>query len=708
MNGGNFAGRIRGTIARVMCAMAIVSLVAARIFLYAVLYLAPRVVHRLRHLSGRWGRPRRPRRHDTVAASEADFTILAEPDFDLACDAIERARSQAGDRILVVAWDRDHAERLRRSGIDAHWFHKFPGVDLHCENAFYERSHAFVEWISGELAGLTYRGAPIAEILKQALTTRDVLVRRAAAVLRQARAQGRIVFWIGEVAPDNFQGLVPLARSLGFARARLVRADGTAVDRTLHRPRDRTDAAFFGLPGAAVAILRFLDACDHYLLHVMLSRLPRRTDLRGRRPVLVVAQADPSSIYWKALRPVLQELVRRGHPTIVVTGGASSALMAGHLGPTPVLVGHSRVQRGTAAHREVMDRLQAKMREWCEATNGVPPDPESRATLLTLRHSEPFRQAVLHALRTVDLASALIRSTSPRCVLLAPHFTALAYPFGAVARQHRILRVSAPAATVAPGHRSIVHWDVDLIAAYGTQCVEAFTRMGYPERMLIPTGNAGWDALHGLDPEKSRARLARRHGLRSGRRMILVATSRVDPHEERWLRPMLDHCRRRGDVQIVVKVHPGYHRAEYEKVGEPRRSPIYRILDRASLPDLIAAAEAVVTDCSSAGVEAALVGTPLIVVNLLGAPYPWNNYDERGLAILVTRTEQIAGAMDLVLDDAETREALARGRKEFARRANHRNDGRAAERICDLLTAVDPLSCRPVGEGEGPSRRVFA
>ena len=153
---------------------------------------------------------------------------------------------------------------------------------------------------------------------------------------------------------------------------------------------------------------------------------------------------------------------------------------------------------------------------------------------------------------------------------------------------------------------------------------------------------------------------------------------------------MVDLCREREDCQVIVKVHPSFTINDYPKFDGPDDWRYVEVIEDADLYELIKVSDVCVTDYSTAGAEAVVMGKPLIVVNLLGKRYPSNNYDEYGVALSITRADQVKEVVSKVLDEEETRNRLARAREQFINEYNYLNDGQAAKRIVDLLADPTP------------------
>ena len=154
---------------------------------------------------------------------------------------------------------------------------------------------------------------------------------------------------------------------------------------------------------------------------------------------------------------------------------------------------------------------------------------------------------------------------------------------------------------------------------------------------------------------------------------------------------LVRYCEARGDCQVVVKPHPNFTEADYYPISQRDYSPALRFYETADVRDLLAVSEICITDMSTVGLEAVIMGKPLLVVNLTGAPYVANPYDAQGVALKAECLDDIPLCLDALLDDAEVRNRLLGCRSHLMEAYNHGDDGAAAERIADLASASDKI-----------------
>lgn len=438
---------------------------------------------------------------------------------------------------------------------------------------------------------------------------------------------------------------------------------------------------------------------DCYLRKVTIPKLGARYASTGKRPVVVFTQANPDSVYWQALTPLLEEFKRRDYPLLLLTDNIDTAIACKKIGVQMRFIDW-RLSR-LLPHQHNKEVLEFYMKMMPLATKGLKSrenqskdrkiSPDESFFLHTLLSSKKYYDHFFHGLQYVEFLSEILPTLNPISILAFPHTHTISYASILVGKKLAIPTICMPATTVTGETRAISCWDMDLVAAYGSQCVDSFVQVGYPEEMLVVTGSTKMDPLNKINLSENRKKLAKKCEISFKKRILLVATSNADPNEFLWLNSLIAYCKRRGDCQVVVKAKHIYGKEFYSRVHEPLKSPYFRILEEkdCTLYPLLAVAEVVITDCSTAGAEAAMLQKPLVVVNLLGEPFPHNRYDEYGIALSITALDQLEDVMNRVLDDQETLNRFAKAREKIIWEFNYLNDGRASERVFNVLVNPD-------------------
>jgi CDP-glycerol glycerophosphotransferase (TagB/SpsB family) len=135
------------------------------------------------------------------------------------------------------------------------------------------------------------------------------------------------------------------------------------------------------------------------------------------------------------------------------------------------------------------------------------------------------------------------------------------------------------------------------------------------------------------------------------------------------------------DHLLVLKLHPREQLEDYAPVLDDNL-PIH-LITGGEIAELIVPAEVFISSSSSTVLLAMMLDKPILTVNFNQVPH-FDYYESIG-GTLHTRTPEAAGeALRLALDDEPTRSRLASEREAIVRRFA-RFDGRATERLADLV-----------------------
>ncbi len=290
----------------------------------------------------------------------------------------------------------------------------------------------------------------------------------------------------------------------------------------------------------------------------------------------------------------------------------------------------------------------------------------------------------------VQMARAMLETERPSVCLLSYETGPLGRAVVVAAAQVGVPTVGLQHGVVYPGSSDYSH-EPDTVSTtdpiapmiptvtcvYGEAARRTFTASGgYPERAIAVTGHWRWDRyLKGWGSEE-RHDLAVRLGLLADRRIVLLATTTI-PTTEAQLRAVARAVRSMGDVMLVVKPHPSEDPSLHARVLREESVPQGRVVT-GYLPELLVLADAVVTEFSTVGLEAAFLGKPVV----------WTRY-YRGPAFLaegasvgetVEDPEHLADAIQRALDRSAAGEHPV-DESAFMRDQFSEPDGRAAERV---------------------------
>jgi hypothetical protein len=396
---------------------------------------------------------------------------------------------------------------------------------------------------------------------------------------------------------------------------------------------------------------------------------------------------NPYDLYLRPVYPIIEEFRAARARFLALTTDSSVIRNLGARGVAclDLRVWPERLRLNPFLPRKYKEAMRNFFCRLAEIIPSSRPQSLEESLLGVLWHSG-VAYLVHQSILLVDMFAHILGELRPKSVFTMPDCSPVSDLLCAVARSLGIPTVTTLAASVGNSLRSLGVYRADRIAVYGRQAERVFAEMGYDPERIVLTGDASFDSLARTSDLELRA-ARERLGLSKDKRTLLIATSRFDLAEAGWIRRFIEVARRRGNLQIVVKIHPNFTLADYGRLAQEAADAGVPMVRDGEVRPLIALSDAVVTDYSHVGKEALLLGKPLLTVNLTGGPFPANRYEEEGLALGVKSIEGIEMAIERVFEDPALRESLAKKRQEMVGEYFYKADGGAAKRIFRLLMA---------------------
>jgi glycosyltransferase involved in cell wall biosynthesis len=189
--------------------------------------------------------------------------------------------------------------------------------------------------------------------------------------------------------------------------------------------------------------------------------------------------------------------------------------------------------------------------------------------------------------------------------------------------------------------------------------------------------------------------LCRRLDLDPEKRVIVFATSwypnisvlYTPESQERRFASVLEAFKGFRDEQIVIKLHPGFHE-QYEVMlaALAHDAGIRAVITHEHLWELLSVCDLLICDNSTVGLEAMILGKPVIsVVDPTSPQLPYGRY---GAAVIAHDAMDIASAIHALLNVTDVRRKVLDNGRRFVVEYAYIQDGHAAERIASLITQV--------------------
>lgn len=227
----------------------------------------------------------------------------------------------------------------------------------------------------------------------------------------------------------------------------------------------------------------------------------------------------------------------------------------------------------------------------------------------------------------------------------------------------------------------------DKTAVYGPWTKKVLVEdCNYPGEAVVVTGQPRYDTLAKADEIFSKEEFCQKHGLDLDKKIALVCTENLPIFEENiiFLRGILKARKELPGVQVVIKPHHAERGKWYEKLAGEEGADALILPKKFNTYLAMYACDVMLAFFSTTITEAAILDKPVVVVNLAGKPDPMP-YVESGVAVGAYRQEDIAPAIRDTLYNKEVMLKLARARKGFIYEHAYIQDGRATERVAELI-----------------------
>ena len=228
----------------------------------------------------------------------------------------------------------------------------------------------------------------------------------------------------------------------------------------------------------------------------------------------------------------------------------------------------------------------------------------------------------------------------------------------------------------------------DCFCASGSQSMSLKERFLKDARRIVVTGQPRFDILARASEFFDKDEICKKFGLTTSKKILLWATDSGLPEEESKenISAVYQAASTLENVQLAIKLHP----------AEDQEAPLYKqnhsyapIIIKGNQPisQLLYVCDVMITKASTTINEAAILNKPIIVLNLSGESDAML-YVEKGIALGVCKKEDLVSAIKDALYRGKISEKLAAGREKFVYEFAYVQDGKASERVANLITEV--------------------
>lgn len=289
-------------------------------------------------------------------------------------------------------------------------------------------------------------------------------------------------------------------------------------------------------------------------------------------------------------------------------------------------------------------------------------------------------------LARVEAVRRALAQEKPDVVLMASAAHPLGYAFSAAGQL-----AGAPTVEITHGipvmEYAYLPVRTDKVAVWGPAMRDWYAERGTDPARIAITGQPRFDRIGNRRPADGGRALRKQIGVPAGAPIVTLATNPVSDQENaRLLRAVVAAMRGFRRHHLVIKMHPAERGEVQRRVASECGCPA-SVVQAVDLHQLIAASDALLTYHSTVGLEAMILDTPVVVINLSGLPDP-APYVERGAALGASDEAEIVSALYTVLETSDRSRALAEARRRFVADYAGEVDGGAASRVVDLMCEI--------------------
>lgn len=315
------------------------------------------------------------------------------------------------------------------------------------------------------------------------------------------------------------------------------------------------------------------------------------------------------------------------------------------------------------------------------------------------KFSEYLIRDLFKAIAAIHLFDYLFSEIKIKSLIIATDGLLFGNTVTATSKKYLIPSFFIPPSIINKSPLFVDYYHSDYICLNGEQHLESLKYAGYSDERLVLTGNPKYDFFSSLSIKKSKGYLEKNHHIDSSKRLIVIGMSRWHEDDDKWMSDFIEFCNL-NKWEIVIKIHPMYkymlQKESEEKINNIKnrcKNLKYFITYDIDLYTLLSAADLVITEYSTVGAEAILLDKPVITVNFNKESHEHEqSYSEYGAALDFETYSQMEEAVKEMIDGEKYLDQLKKGRKKVAYRYNYHNDGKATERIYDLITSPPKMS----------------
>jgi len=312
-----------------------------------------------------------------------------------------------------------------------------------------------------------------------------------------------------------------------------------------------------------------------------------------------------------------------------------------------------------------------------------------------------FNSIFGYVVKCIEMAKELIEEEEPDLILVSSEYGILERALVVAGKLKGIPTLAIQHGSIGPIHKGYIFSKgnisiygkkeapycsiPDKTAVYGRYYYDLLTKMSsYPPNSVVITGQPRYDMLEAADGYYSRKKFCSKLILDPDRKIVLVATESLPiPEGKALLRSILRALKDFPEIQIVLKPHPRERGEWYKEVVEEENLRVTMLSKDSDTFEALYVCDLFVTGFSTIVTEAIILGKIGVTVHLSKKEDPMPSYKD--VTLRIYREEDLVPAIREALYDGKTRMKLEKAGKKFVYQHAYKQDGKATERVADLI-----------------------
>jgi hypothetical protein len=312
-----------------------------------------------------------------------------------------------------------------------------------------------------------------------------------------------------------------------------------------------------------------------------------------------------------------------------------------------------------------------------------------------------FNSVFGYVAKCLEIAKKIVAKESPDLIVVSSEHGIIQKSLMVAGKMAKIPTLALQHGTIGHIHKGYFSWKgsiseagkietpfcpiPDKTAVFGPYYYDILTKASaYPMDSVVVTGQPRYDILAKAHKVYDRERFCRKLNLNPSKKIALVVTENLPLSDGKmFLRTVLKALREYKDLQIVLKPHPTERGEWYKQLVKDEKVEATILSKDADTYEALYACDLFVASFSTLILEAILLGKLGVTMHIGKGRDPTPYFKD--VTLRVYREEDLAPAIKRLLYDEGVKCKLKLARGKFVREHAYEQDGKATERVANLI-----------------------